>query len=277
LKKRRTVRGRRIRALILQGTGRAFVAGADVTEFFGSAARRIERIALTALKLFADIEKLRLPVIALLDGFTLGGGNELAMSAHYRIATENAVIGQPEVKLGIIPGYGGLQRLPRLVGPARAAEMSINGEPISGRDAVRLGLADAFAPSATALACAYRTARAFASGARKPPSRDWDAIAARQRRKLRALLARPEARALLALEAPGAGQAGDPGAARSYAGKYVLKALEYGYTAGFTKGLKNDARLFGDIAASPSGQQWIGRFIDKDPRQSSFLKLVSFC
>jgi enoyl-CoA hydratase len=277
LKKRRAVRGRRVRALILKGSGRAFAAGADVTEFFGSDAKRIERIALAVLKLFADIESLRVPVIALLDGFTLGGGNELAMSAHYRIATENAVIGQPEVKLGIIPGYGGLQRLPRLVGPARAAEMSINGEPVGGRDAVRLGLADAFAPSATALALAYETARAFAAGARKRPARDWNAIAARQRRKLNALLARPEAQAMLALDAPGADQAGDLAAARSYAGKFVLKALEYGYTAGFTKGLKNDARLFGAIAASPSGQEWIRRFIEKDPRQSSFLKLVSFC
>ena len=82
---------------------------------------------------------------------------------------------------------------------------------------------------------------------------------------------------MLVLEAPSAEQAGDLGVARSYAGQFVLKALEYGYTAGFTKGLKNDARLFGTIAASPSGQQWIRRFIDKDPRQASFLKLVSFC
>jgi enoyl-CoA hydratase len=277
LKKRRAVRGERVRALILKGSGRAFVAGADVTEFFGSDAKRIEGIALAVLKLFADIENLRIPVIALLDGFTLGGGNELAMSAHYRIATENALIGQPEIKLGIIPGYGGLQRLPRLVGPARAAELSINGEAIGGRDAVRLGLADAFAPSATALAFAYQTARALVEGARKLPARDWDAVAARQRRKLKALLALPEAQALRALEAPGADQAGDLAAARSYAGKYVLHAIEYGYTAGFRKGLKNDAKLFGTIAASASGQEWIRRFIEKDPRQSSYLKLVSFC
>ena len=277
LKKRKAVRGRRVHALILKGSGRAFVAGADVTEFFGSDAKGIERIALGVFKLFADIESLRVPVIALLDGFTLGGGNELAMSAHYRIATENAVIGQPEVKLGIIPGYGGLQRLPRLVGPARAAEMSINGEPIGGRDAVRLGLADAFAPSATALAFAWQTARALVEGTRKRPARGWDAIAARQKRKLKGLLARPEAQTMLALEAPGVDQAGDLAAARSYAGKFVLSAMEYGYRAGFTRGLKNDARLFGEIAASPSGQEWIRRFIEKDPRQSSFLKLVSFC
>jgi enoyl-CoA hydratase len=277
LKKRKAVGGKRVRGLILRGSGRAFVAGADVTEFFGSDARRIEGIALSVLKLFSDIEKLHVPVIALLDGFTLGGGNELAMSAHYRIATENAVIGQPEVKLGIIPGYGGLQRLPRLVGPAKAAEMSINGEPISGREAVQLGLADEFAPSSSALAHAYQTVRAFVSGARKLPARDWNAIAARQGRKLKAMLARPEAKAMLAYEAPGADRAGDLAAARTYAGRFALKALEYGYAAGFTKGLRNDAKLFGEIAASPSGQEWIRRFIAKDPRQSSFLKLVSFC
>ena len=117
LKTRRGIQGRRVRGLILRGAGRAFVAGADVTEFAGSSARRIEEIALSVLRLFSEIENLKIPVIAVLDGFTLGGGNELAMSAHYRIATENAVIGQPEIKLGIIPGYGGLQRLPRLVGP----------------------------------------------------------------------------------------------------------------------------------------------------------------
>jgi len=76
-----------------------------------------------------------------IDGFALGGGNELAMSTHYRIVTENALLGQPEVKLGIIPGYGGMQRLPRLVGPRKAAELSVNGESISGAEAVRLGLA----------------------------------------------------------------------------------------------------------------------------------------
>jgi len=86
-----------VAALIIRGAGRSFVAGADVTEFHGSPAKRIEEIARLNIRLFDAIENLKIPVIAVLDGFTLGGGNELAMSAHYRIVTENTRIGQPEV------------------------------------------------------------------------------------------------------------------------------------------------------------------------------------
>jgi len=276
IRKRRRIQGRAVAALIIRGAGRSFVAGADVTEFHGSPAKRIEEIARLNIRLFDAIENLKIPVIAVLDGFTLGGGNELAMSAHYRIVTENARIGQPEVKLGIIPGYGGLQRLPRLIGPARAAEMSINGEPIDGREALQLGLADEFAPSATAVLRAFQTAQEFVSGRKKRPARDWDAIAARQKKKLQALLARPEVKDLLALDPPAKDKAGDLAAARTYAAQFVLKALEYGYAAGFKKGLRNDARLFGEVAASASGQEWIRRFLEKDPMQSAYLKLVSF-
>jgi enoyl-CoA hydratase len=272
--KRRAIDGRPVRAIVLRGAGRAFVAGADVTEFRGSSAERIRAIALVNIRLFSAIENLKIPVVALLDGFTLGGGNELAMSAHHRIVTENAVIGQPEVKLGIIPGYGGMQRLPRLVGPARAAEMSINGEPIGPRAALAIGLADEFAPAATALAAAFQAAQAFAAGRRKLRRRDWDAIGARQQAQVRRLLKRPEVAALLDAEAPGPEGAADLKAARTWAARYVLKALEQGYRSGFARGLTQDARLFGEIAASPSGQEWIGRFIDKDPRQSQFLTLL---
>jgi enoyl-CoA hydratase/carnithine racemase len=276
VQKRRRIQGHPVAALIVRGAGRSFVAGADVTEFHGSPAKRIEEIARLTIRLFDAIENLKIPVIAVLDGFTLGGGNELAMSAHYRIVTENTRIGQPEVKLGIIPGYGGLQRLPRLIGPAPAAAMSINGEPIDGREALQLGLADEFAPSATAVLSAFEAAWAFAFGKKKLPLRDWDGIAARQRKKLQALLARPEVKELLAAEPPSADHLQDPAAARAYAARYVLQALEFGYTAGFKKGLRNDARLFGEVAASPSGQEWIRRFLEKDPQQSAYLKLVSF-
>jgi len=275
LRTRRGIQGRKVRGLILRGAGRAFVAGADVTEFAGSSARRIEEIALSVLRLFSEIENLKIPVIAVLDGFTLGGGNELAMSAHYRIATENAVIGQPEIKLGIIPGYGGLQRLPRLVGPLQAAEMSVNGEPIGGREALRLGLADAFAPSATALLAAYRVAEACISGKKKLPCKNWDAIALRQAGKMKAVMKMPRVQGFLSSPAPGQDAAQDLTAAREFAAKYVFTALEYGYKAGFKKGLTHDAKLFGEVAASPSGQEWIRRFIDKDPRQSSFLTILT--
>jgi hypothetical protein len=91
---------------------------------------------------------------------------------------------------------------------------------------------------------------------------------------VRRLLKRPEVAALLAAEPPGPDGAADLKAARAYAARYALKALEQGYRSGFARGLKNDAKLFGEIAASPSGQEWIGRFIDKDPRQSEFLKIL---
>jgi enoyl-CoA hydratase/carnithine racemase len=276
LKKNRRIQGHPVKALILRGARRAFVAGADVTEFYGRPARHIDAIAMLNIRLFDAIENLKLPVIALLDGFALGGGNELAMSAHYRIVTENARIGQPEVKLGIIPGYGGLQRLPRLVGPAKAAEMSINGEPIDGREALALGLADEFAPASAALARAFRVAQVMVAGKKRIPVRDWDLIGARQMKKLQRLLSRPEARKMLAAEPPASDQIGDPAAARTYAAGYVLRALEYGYAAGFKKGLRNDARLFGEVAASASGQEWIRRFIEKDPLQSALMRLVTF-
>lgn len=276
LKKNRRIQGRPVQALIIRGSGRAFVAGADVTEFYGRPAERIADIAMLNIRLFDAIESLKIPVVALLDGFTLGGGNELAMSAHYRIVTENARIGQPEVKLGIIPGYGGMQRLPRLVGPVAAAALSINGEPIDGREAVSMGLADQLAPASAALLSAFQTAQDLAAGKKKHPAKDWDAIASRQKKKLRWLLSGPEAKRLLASGPPTADEIGEPAAARTYAAKYVLKALEYGYAAGFKKGLRNDARLFGEVAASPSGQEWIRRFIEKDPRQSAFMQLVSF-
>ena len=275
IRTRRGIQGRRVRGLILRGTGRAFVAGADVTEFAGSSARRIEEVALSVLKLFSEIENLKIPVIALLDGFTLGGGNELAMSAHYRIATENAVIGQPEIKLGIIPGYGGMQRLPRLVGPRKAAEMSVNGEPVGAREALRMGLVDEVAPSGTALRAAFQAARAFIEGRKRAPRRDWDALAVRQKAQLKALLKHPTVHELMASAAAHADEDADLRAARRFAARYAIKALDYGYRAGFKKGLKNDAKLFGEVAASPSGQEWIRRFLDKDPRQSSFLTILA--
>jgi enoyl-CoA hydratase len=271
LKAQGTLAGRPVSALVLASGARAFAAGADVTEFHGSTAERIAAIARLNLAIMGDIEGLALPVVALIDGFALGGGNELAMSAHYRIVTENARIGQPEVKLGIIPGYGGMQRLPRLVGPRRAAAMAVNGEPIDGRAALAIGLADEFAPAAAALPAAFRAAARLAA-AGGAPRRDWDAIAVRQRPELDKLLAEPRVRELAAAPAPP--DPADLAAARRYAGRFAIEALAFGYAQGFAAGLANDARLFGEVAASASGQEWIGRFLSKDPRQGSFLMLL---
>ncbi|MGZ8446984.1 MAG: enoyl-CoA hydratase-related protein [Candidatus Deferrimicrobiaceae bacterium] len=269
-----TLEGRQVRALVLTGAGRAFVAGADVTEFLGKPAGAIGALAAKNMSVFTELENLPLPVIAVVDGFALGGGNELAMSAHYRIVTENASLGQPEVKLGIIPGYGGMQRLPRLVGPAGAAQMSANGEPVDGYAAVEMGLADEFVPSATALSVAVRRARGFLPGGKSLPRKDWDAIAAGQKEALDRFFGRRDIRAILASPAPGPEEAKEIRAARKAAAKGALLAMKYGYENGFSSGLANDARAFGEITASPAGQEWVGRFLNKDPLQSSFLELV---
>lgn len=130
-----------MKALLLTGAGeKAFVAGADISELAeldgagGKAAS--EKGQLT----FDRIEKLNIPVIAAVDGYALGGGAELAMSAHIRIASPKAVIGLPEVSLGLIPGYGGTQRLSALVGKAKAFEMILSGQPVKADDALSIGL-----------------------------------------------------------------------------------------------------------------------------------------
>jgi len=167
-----------------------------------------------------------------------------------------------------------MQRLPRLVGPARAAELSANGEPVDGYTAVSWGLADEFVPSATALSVAVRHARGFVPGERTVPRKDWDAIGARQMDALRRCLEREEIRNILSAPHPGPEEAKDILAARKAAARGALLAMKYGYENGFSSGLENDARAFGEITASPGGQEWVGRFLGKDPKQSSFLELV---
>ncbi|GAB4229586.1 MAG: hypothetical protein OHK0028_03780 [Deltaproteobacteria bacterium] len=269
-----TIRGRRIRGIVLTGAGRSFVAGADVKEFLGRGAEEIGALAAKNISVFTELENLPIPVVALIDGFALGGGNELAMSAHYRIVTENALLGQPEVKLGILPGYGGMQRLPRLIGPETAAEVCANGEPVDGSAAVSLGWADEFVPSCTALPRAVEAARDFAAGIRPLPRRDWDAIARDLRARMSRLFDRPEVRRILGSPTPGKENAGDLRVARLAAARDALVAMKFGFEHGFVEGLRNDAKAFGAVTASPGGQEWVGRFLAKDPAQSSFLTLL---
>ena len=271
----RTMDGYPVRALLLRGTGRAFMAGADITGFLGASAQTIAALSARVIGAFGRLERLLVPVVALIDGFALGGGNELAMSAHYRIVTENAQLGQPEIKLGILPGYGGMQRLPRLVGPRKAAELVLNGEPLGGHRAVAIGLADAFCPSATALREAFCVARGMAEGTRPFRRRIWDALADAQKNELNELLESSEVVPLLAATAPDAKTAADLKSARAYAARAALEALQMGYVKGFNAGLENDARLFGAVTSSHSGQYWVERFLNKDPRQSALLTLLT--
>jgi enoyl-CoA hydratase len=137
-----------IRALLLTGSGdRAFVAGADISEFAAFTPISAQRQSEKGQTLFRQLETLGKPVLAALNGFTLGGGLEMAMACTVRVAAENAQLGQPEVKLGIIAGYGGSQRLPRLVGKGIALEMLLTGEPISAQRAYAIGLVNYVVPA----------------------------------------------------------------------------------------------------------------------------------
>ncbi|MBK5257719.1 MAG: enoyl-CoA hydratase/isomerase family protein [Vicinamibacteria bacterium] len=130
-----------VRALIVTGTGeKAFVAGADIAELSKATPIEARALALRGQRVFDRLERFRGPVIAAVNGFALGGGCELALACHVRIASEHARLGTPEVKLGLICGYGGTQRLPRLVGRGRALEILLSGEMVAADEAFRIGL-----------------------------------------------------------------------------------------------------------------------------------------
>jgi enoyl-CoA hydratase len=136
-------------AVVLTGSGeKAFVAGADIGELkeLDSASARV--LALRGQGVFQRIEDLSKPVIAAVNGFALGGGCELALACHVRVASENAKFGLPEVSLGIIPGYGGTQRLPRIVGKGVALDLILSGEMVGAADALRMGLVSRVFPAA---------------------------------------------------------------------------------------------------------------------------------
>ena len=131
-----------IRVVILTGSGdKAFVAGADISEFADFDVNQGAELSQNGQEILFDfIENLSIPVIAAINGFALGGGLELAMACHFRVASDNAKMGLPEVSLGVIPGYGGTQRLPQLVGKGKAMEMIMTAGMISAKDAQNSGL-----------------------------------------------------------------------------------------------------------------------------------------
>lgn len=133
---------------ILTGAGRAFVAGADIAELAAQSALRARDRARAGQEVFLRVETSPKPVIAAVNGFALGGGCELAMACHVRIASEDAKFGQPEVKLGLGPGFGGTQRLPRIVGQSRALQLLLTGETIDAAEALRIGLVNKVVPAA---------------------------------------------------------------------------------------------------------------------------------
>jgi enoyl-CoA hydratase len=142
-----------VRVIIVTGEGeKAFVAGADISEFAEFSVEEGAQLAAQGQELLFDfVEKLKTPVIAAVNGFALGGGLELAMSCHFRVASDNAKMGLPEVSLGVIPGYGGTQRLPQLVGKGRAMEMIMTAGMIDAETAKSYGLVNHVVPQAELL------------------------------------------------------------------------------------------------------------------------------
>jgi enoyl-CoA hydratase len=149
-----------VRAVVVTGAGeRAFVAGADIAELSGLTAAAGQAYALAGQHVLDLLEGLGKPVIAAVNGKALGGGCELALACHLRIAAQGAAFGQPEVKLGLIPGFGGTQRLPRLVGKSRALELLLSGREVTADEALAIGLVHRVVPAGELLPAA----RAWAS------------------------------------------------------------------------------------------------------------------
>jgi enoyl-CoA hydratase/carnithine racemase len=153
-----------VRAVILYGGEKVFAAGADVKEFAGQDHAYMMRDAARMMSAPDALARIPKPVIAAVTGYALGGGCELALTADFRISADNAKWGQPEILLGIIPGMGGTQRLPRLVGPAKAKDLIYTGRFLDAQEALEIGLVDAVVPAAEVYPAAQKMAAKFAQG-----------------------------------------------------------------------------------------------------------------
>jgi enoyl-CoA hydratase len=153
-----------IRVAIITGAGsKAFVAGADIAAMKDMTSPQGRELAQLAHRIYATIESSHKPYIAAVNGYALGGGCELALACDIRIASDNARFGQPEINIGVLPGFGGSQRLPRLIGKGRALEMILTGDMIDAGEAYRIGLANKVVPQAELLTAARTLAAKIAS------------------------------------------------------------------------------------------------------------------
>ncbi|MCE7080985.1 enoyl-CoA hydratase/isomerase family protein [Streptomyces sp. ST2-7A] len=153
-----------IRAVVVRGSEKVFAAGADIKEMRGMDHRAMVNRSRGLQDAFTAVARIPKPVIAAVTGYALGGGCELALCADLRIAADNAKLGQPEILLGLIPGAGGTQRLPRLVGPSRAKDLILTGRMVGAEEALRIGLVDRVVPAAEVMAEADALARKLADG-----------------------------------------------------------------------------------------------------------------
>jgi enoyl-CoA hydratase len=206
-----------VKGVIVTGAGaRAFVAGADIGELAQQGPREARERARTGQAMVAAFETMGKPVVAAVNGFALGGGCELAMGCHVRIASETAKFGQPEVKLGLTAGYGGTQRLPRLVGRGRALHLLLTGETIDAQEAYRIGLVTKVVPP--------------------------DQLRAEAAKLLRTILANgPVAVALTA------------------------DAVQRGSDLSLADGLRVEAEVFGQVAATEDMKEGTKAFLEKRP------------
>lgn len=155
-----------VRVVVLTGAGeKAFVAGADISEMNGLTAVEGRDFSLRGQRMMRRVEKMPKPVIAAVNGFALGGGLELAMCCHLRIAADSAKVGQPEINLGLIPGFGGSQRLLRLAGRAATLELCLGGAPVSAERARELGIVNRVVPAAELMAETTKLATQLANAA----------------------------------------------------------------------------------------------------------------
>jgi enoyl-CoA hydratase/carnithine racemase len=153
-----------VRAVVIWGGPKVFAAGADIKEMANASyADMVDRSAALTSS-FTTVARIPKPVVAAINGYALGGGCELALCADRRIAAEDATLGQPEILLGIIPGAGGTQRLPRLVGPAKAKDIIFSGRFVKAQEALEIGLVDELVPADEVYAAAVRWASQFANG-----------------------------------------------------------------------------------------------------------------
>jgi 3-hydroxyacyl-CoA dehydrogenase len=234
-----------VRAVVLIGGGRAFSAGADINRF-GQITSGQERGGSSMPRLLELVEQFPRPVVAAIGGFAFGGGLELAYACHHRVAARTAQIGQPEVKIGLIPGAGGTQRLPRLAGLVKAAELSAIGEPIGATEAHRSGIVEQLI-EADLRAGAITFARAVAAGG-EPPRRTCD---------LKVGLGDPEAtdRALTALR-----EKLQKRSPNLLAPRKAIEAVEAAAVLPFAEGLKKEAEIFRECLFSDQSKALIHVF-----------------
>lgn len=241
-----------VRSLVLTGTGRNFIAGADITEVQKVTDKEyLFQKVMENNRFLNAIEQGPKPVIAAINGHCLGGGLEIAMACHYRVAASGVQVGQPEVQIGLIPGAGGTQRLPRLVGLPEALQMITTGQPVRAEDGLQKGCLDEVVPPEKLLDAAMAAARRFISGELERNSR-------MTRNRMEKLPSAEQKQNIISFaKAVAAKQA------KGYIAPFkAIEAMELGLTGDFEADLEREARLFCDCAVSDVAKNLIGIFLN---------------